>query len=307
MRSIDRLVGDRTAFAAAWERQPLLSHDLGDFADVFGPGEAQRMLADGLPAATVRLFREGASLPTEHAARPKRPNAGNHVRIADYGRVARYVSEGYTLVLDEVQEYSPAVAAFAGDLAAETGYPVDCAAFLTPPHSRGAGPHTDTIGLFMRQVHGTKRWRISAPVEPWPAKRWQPGDPAEEVLDVVLEPGQCLYLPRGHVHVGETGDEASVHLALSLDTPTWGALLGAAVRVLAAEIPELREPLPPLFAAVDRERLLDERMTALAERLAKVRWSDLAPKQPRRPGPPAAAGALAAVLDTPPRQKEPTS
>jgi hypothetical protein len=301
MRSIDRLVGDRTAFAAAWEHEPLLSGDLGGFEDVFGPDEAQRMLAAGLPAATVRLFRAGESLPADRIARPKRPNAGNHVRIADYRRVTRYVSEGYTLVLDEVQEYSPAVAVFAADLAAETGYPVDCAAFLTPPHSRGAGPHADTVGLFMRQVHGAKRWRISAPAEQWPARRWQPGDPAEPVLDIVLEAGQCLYLPRGYVHVGETGDQSSAHLAISVDTPAWGALLEAAVRAVAGEIPELREPLPPAFAEVDRERLFDERMAALTERLVKARWSDLAPRLRPRPAPPA-PGEFTAVLD----KKEPT-
>lgn len=301
MRSIDRLVADRSAFAAAWERAPLLSEDLGGFDDVFDPAEAQRLLVAGVPAATVRLFREGRSVPAERTARPKRANAGNHVRIADYGRVAKYVADGYTLVLDEIQEYSPAVAAFASGLAAETGYPVDCAAFLTPPHSRGVNPHADTVGLFMRQVHGAKRWRISAPAEQWPTKPWQPGDPAEPVLDIVLEAGQCLYLPRGYVHVGETGDQSSAHLAISVDTPAWGALLEAAVRAVAGEIPELREPLPPAFAEVDRERLFDERMAALTERLVKARWSDLAPRLRPRPAPPA-PGEFTAVLD----KKEPT-
>lgn len=305
MRSIDRLVADRSAFAAAWERAPLLSTELGGFDEVFGPDEAQRLLAAGLPAPTVRLFRQGATLPADRVARPKRPNAGNHVRIADYGRVARHIAEGYTLVLDEVQEYSPAVAAFAAGLAAETGYPVDCAAFLTPPHSRGVAPHADNVGLFMRQVHGAKRWRISAPAEQWPARPWREGDPAEQVLDIVLEAGQCLYLPRGYVHVGETLDQSSVHLAISVDTPAWGAMLEAAVRAVAAEIPELREPLPPAFAEVDRERLFDERMAALTERLVKTRWSDLAPRLRARPAPPA-PGELTAVLDTPPTVKEPT-
>lgn len=299
LQSIARLVADPAALAAVWEREPLLSTDLGGFDDVFGVAEVQRMLVKGLPASTVRLFSRGRSLPPDQVARPANPNARNHLRLADYRRVAAHIREGYTLVLDEVQSHSPRVAEFAAALAAQTGYAVDCTAFLTPPHSQGVAPHTDAASLFLRQVHGAKRWRISAPAQLWPARRWREGDPARPVLDVVLEAGQCLYLPRGYVHVGETLERPSMHLAASMDVPAWGSLLEAAVRAVVADAQPLREPLPPLFAEVDRERLLRERVALLAERLAKVQWSELAPGAPPSPVP-VEPGDLAAALDTPP-------
>lgn len=73
----------------------------------------------------------------------------------------------------------------------------------------GVGPHIDSYDVFLLQVHGKRRWRIGPVadgtlVDGLPVRILKHFEPAE---DVVLEPGDMLYLPPlwGHdgIAVGE--------------------------------------------------------------------------------------------------------
>jgi hypothetical protein len=300
MDSMMRLVSDPQALEAAWEREPLLCDGLGSFDDVFSVDLAQQLIAANLPLPWVRLFVGGEPVEPARYARPREPSARGAQLFADADTVLRFVGAGATLALEELQTFSPNISAFAADLARRTGYRVDCTAFLTPAHARGLSPHYDVSSAFIRQVHGAKRWRISEPACRWPARRCRPGDETatRQVLDVTLEEGQSLYIPRGFVHAGETAGCASAHLTIGLHGQTWGELLQSALALAAAECEELREALPPAFSAVNREEFFRERATLLAGVLDKLLWSEVDPGASwttanRKPAP---AGALAAVL-----------
>lgn len=73
----------------------------------------------------------------------------------------------------------------------------------------GVGPHVDSYDVFLLQVHGRRRWRISPPgdatlQEGLPLKILRHFEPAEER---VLEPGDMLYLPPGWGHDGQAEGE----------------------------------------------------------------------------------------------------
>ncbi|MEU9129640.1 cupin domain-containing protein [Kitasatospora sp. NPDC048540] len=269
-----RLVGTADRLESAWESRPFVAVALGSFSDVFDARTAERLIhTTGLPLPSVRLFRDGEELPAARVGRGRERTAGRREPLLDGRAVEREVAAGATLVLEELQTYCPQVAAFCRELTAETGFATYCAAFLTPAGARGVAPHYDTAGVLVRQVHGSKRWRVSAPTERWPVREWSPARPGPEpepLLDVVLHAGECLYIPRGFVHVGDATEEASVHLSVALRPVTWGAVLRPLVeRALAAE--ELRECLPYGFHRLDPggfEELLAARAAALAGRLA---------------------------------------
>ena len=227
MENLLRLVDDIAVLESAWERRPFVSTPRDGFDAVFTVAAAERLLFAGLPLASARLFRDGRPLPSGLIARSGGSGARVRDRQVDGAKVIRHVGDGATLTLEDLQSHSPRIAAFAAALFRETGYEADCTAFLTPPHSRGVDPHYDPVSVFLRQVHGAKRWRISAPAVRWPGRRTGFDAAAvaaagEPVLDVVLREGQCLYIPRGFVHVGETAGEPSVHLSVSLRAATWG-------------------------------------------------------------------------------------
>jgi ribosomal protein L16 Arg81 hydroxylase len=70
-------------------------------------------------------------------------------------------------------------------------------------------------------------------------------DGAEPLLDVELEAGDALYLPRGYVHAALTTDEHSVHLTVGVLSITWRDVLDDAV-ALAADDEQFRDALPAL-------------------------------------------------------------
>ncbi|CAB9508295.1 demethylase and histidyl-hydroxylase NO66 [Seminavis robusta] len=107
----------------------------------------------------------------------------------------------------------------------EWGCMVGANAYLTPPGgSQGFAPHYDDIEAFCLQLEGRKRWKVYAPPKEARLPRVSSEDFTDEdmmeqepVLDVVLEPGDFLYMPRGWVHQGITlpGNEHSLHLTMS--------------------------------------------------------------------------------------------
>lgn len=110
----------------------------------------------------------------------------------------------------------------------EWGCMVGANAYLTPKGaSQGFAPHYDDIEAFCLQLEGRKRWKVYAPKKEERLPRVSSEDFTEDdmkdrdpVMDVVLEPGDMLYMPRGWIHQGITlpasqGNEHSLHLTMS--------------------------------------------------------------------------------------------
>jgi hypothetical protein len=124
---------------------------------------------------------------------------------------------------------------------------VQANAYLTPRQSQGLPVHHDTHDVFVLQVAGTKRWLVYDPVLELPLReqRYDPelGPPGETVLDVVLGPGDTLYLPRGWLHQALTSDDDSLHLTIGVNVVPWIAALRAAVDRCADDV-EFRRSVP---------------------------------------------------------------
>lgn len=101
-------------------------------------------------------------------------------------------------------------------------------AYLTPPSgAQGFAPHYDDIEAFCLQLEGQKRWKVYAPLKKSERlPRTSSEDFVEDTLrdhepflDIVLEPGDILYMPRGWIHQACTieGDNCthSLHLTMS--------------------------------------------------------------------------------------------
>lgn len=250
--AMDRLVSDHAAFEAAWESQPLLSRGLECCEDLLSL-EAVAELIDqrGLRLPYFRMVKEGVQVPTSDYTTRLGRDRGQLSGVIDPGAVRECLAGGATLVLQGLRYYCPEISNLCNDLSAELGHPVHANAYLTPAFSKGAGRHYDDHSVFMRQVSGRKRWCVQAPVEQWPtATCFDSRIDTETVLDVTLEPEDCLYLPRGFVHDGSTGADPSLHLSFTLDDPPrWADVL---LRTLAAEMEkrtELRSILPLGYAS----------------------------------------------------------
>eukprot|EP00854_Cymbomonas_tetramitiformis_P033925 gene33925-43836_t len=110
---------------------------------------------------------------------------------------------------------------------------VGCNCYLTPKGSQGFSPHYDDIDAFVLQLEGSKRWRLYKPREPGEhLVRFSSGDFTQEevgepIVDVVLHPGDIMYMPRGCIHQAVScPDQHSLHITISaFQRCTWADFL----------------------------------------------------------------------------------
>ena len=159
-------------------------------------------------------------------------------------KVLALYADGATLVLQGLHRIWPPLIDFARELGADLGQPLQINAYLTPPGNQGFATHYDTHDVFVLQVDGRKRWRIHEPVLADPLDRQAWGGRADEVsatasgepaIDVVLEPGDALYLPRGWLHSAQAQGDSSLHLTVGIRALTRYALVEELLGLAAEE------------------------------------------------------------------------
>jgi cupin superfamily protein len=68
------------------------------------------------------------------------------------------------------------------------------------------------------------------------------GEPGEPVLDVTLQAGDTLYLPRGWLHEAKTSETDSLHLTVGVNVYTWMDAFRAALDSCSREVGFRRSP-----------------------------------------------------------------
>ncbi len=235
------------------------------YDDLLSLKDVERILCSGgLRHPAFRLVKAGERIElgdytTDIPWRPV-PFAG---AIDVPGAISAFAN-GATVVLQALHHTHPPLAAFCRLLEAELEQPVQANAYFTPRGSQGLPVHHDTHDVFCLQVAGSKRWLVYEPALELPLRdqRYRPekGDPGEPVLDLVLEAGDMLYMPRGWLHQALTSDEDSLHLTIGVTVYTWLDALRAALESCADEL-ELRRSVPDDgVATADLLGVLEERL-----------------------------------------------
>jgi lysine-specific demethylase/histidyl-hydroxylase NO66 len=250
-----------------WERRPLVvpRGEAGRFDPILSGADAERLVCStAVRMPGFRLVKDGTPVPPDAYTEdiPWRP--GTFSQTARVERVAAEFAAGATIVLQALHLAWHPAALYCRALEQRLGCPVQANAYWTPAAAAGFALHHDTHDVFVLQVAGRKRWAVHEPVVELPLKsqRWSDGlgDPGEPVIEVTLEPGDTLYLPRGWPHRATTTDDESLHLTVGLHPPTRLDALRAALDRCADDV-EFRRSLAP-DGALDGDLL--ER---LAERL----------------------------------------
>ena len=176
-------------------------------------------------------------------------------RLADGGfdaaAIGRDFADGYTIVLDSVQRYAPAIGALAQSIEVELDFATQVNAYFTPPESQGFAAHSDDHDALIVQLQGSKIWHVYEGVDVAPHEMWRheamstAGLPAP--VDVRLEAGDVLYVPRGRVHAAESTSELSVHLTVGLHAPTLFMLATRELNALNNSDDRIHTQLPPRF------------------------------------------------------------
>ncbi|KKK05920.1 cupin domain-containing protein [Micromonospora sp. HK10] len=275
-----------------WGRSPLLSRaaelpNPAGFRDLLSPADADELLSRrGLRTPFLRVAKDGQLVPAARWTGGGGAGAEIGDQVLDEQILALY-ADGATLVLQGLHRTWPALVDFARDLGLALAQPLQVNAYLTPAGSQGFATHYDTHDVFVLQVDGRKHWRIHPPVLPDPLEKQPWGGRADEVaataegrpaLDVVLEPGDALYLPRGWLHSAQAQESSSLHLTVGIRALTRYALVEELL-ALAAEDPRLRAGLPFGLDVADPDAIepeLTETVEALRDWLLRADPESLA-------------------------------
>jgi len=268
-----------------------------------------------------RLVDSGATADPATVTRSARLGDRDLTDLAAPNKVIDGYRTGATVVLQGLHLTDPSLARFANNLALELDQPIQINAYLSPAASQGLDLHFDYHDVFVVQLEGTKRWRIWAPNDrtrdPIGGRHAiarptfdELGDP---MLDLVLEPGDVLYVPRGYGHVAETTERASAHLTVGLLAITWHRVVRRAIDdEIAAGRLRAAIPLSALGPAADAAHAdvgtpdltglpLDLDSLAVRRWIAREIWSKQASTRlcPREAGDPAAADGPLVVTPGP--------
>lgn len=227
--------------AARSERAALLTVDTLD-----------RILAEGnVPAELVSFNLRGEPTKLSYYSDEHIIGKGRRIRSLDLERAYQLLSRGHTMVVAELQRRHVPIASLCASMAELLEGRVNANAYLTPPRHQGFGPHWDSHDVFIVQLHGQKRWRLFGAPHPLPLSeetfdRLAPnvGAPQQEL---VLEPGDLLYVPRGHIHEAAALDTLSLHVTIGVTVPRATDLISEMLLIAAHEDVEFRRALPPDF------------------------------------------------------------
>ncbi len=256
-----------TFAAQVWGRRAVLAHRGPDaFDDLLTLEIVDELVSRrGLRTPFLRVAKSGTTLPSSRFTRPGGVGAGVGDQVDDTA-LTRLFADGHTVVLQGLHRVHGPLIDFAQQLSADLGHPVQVNAYVTPASAQGFSDHYDVHDVFVLQVAGRKRWSIHDPVhrhplrdQPWTDHRAAVEAVAatEPVLDVVLEPGDVLYLPAGFLHAAEALGETTAHLTVGVHTWNRMHLLDQALALLG-EDEGLRTPLPLGLDVGDPHALLAE-------------------------------------------------
>jgi ribosomal protein L16 Arg81 hydroxylase len=240
-----------TFLAEYWDKAPMVTvGSAGRFTDIFSLAELDRLLSMGaISDSLLKVLKVGVAVPVHAFTRSAWSLRRSANVTADCARIAELIAGGYTLQALDIDHVSDGLAALCAGLEAELSHHTWATAFVTPPMSQGLAAHSDKYGVFVLQIHGSKRWNVykrrseAARTETRIAL-----DPAEHpVLSVILHSGDTLYVPPGYVHEVKSLQNLSMHISIGVVHARLADFIRYALDWYA-DRPDFLESLPPAFS-----------------------------------------------------------
>jgi len=201
----------------------------------------------------------------------------------DAQKVKALLANGASLVLNDIDLQAPGltdVSAVARALEETLEAKAQANLYSSPRERQAFASHYDAHDVYAVHVEGEKLWRIyegraDLPIEHPAFKSRTPDEHARAkgkvIAEVLMKPGDLLYLPRGQYHDAIAQSERTTHIAFGvvgvIGMDVVSALYARAVEdaLFRADMPRRHGQGPGTGQA-----LFDERIAALGRRLAEL-------------------------------------
>jgi 50S ribosomal protein L16 3-hydroxylase len=173
-----------------WQQKPVvIRQGFEHFVDLIGPNELAGLACEEEVESRL-VYKQAGQWQAENGP---------------FESYARFGEEGWTLVVQAVNHWSPEVAALVPPFSFIPKWRFDDVMISYATPGGGVGPHIDLYDVFICQGSGRRHWRVGDlgdhPQFAAHAALLHTG-PFEAIIDVVLQPGDILYIPPGFPHEG---------------------------------------------------------------------------------------------------------
>jgi len=147
------------------------------------------------------------------------------LRFIDKSRINDVLARGGSVILEGLDILEPVINTFLAKVDAAMPCALsNCVAFFSQKNSEAYRGHRDADDVLVIHLSGEKKWRIFAPQQRrhlgnYPLTLAQMG---EQVAEIVMRPGDALFMRAGVPHQVETVGDHSLHVAFDLIDRTPG-------------------------------------------------------------------------------------
>jgi ribosomal protein L16 Arg81 hydroxylase len=225
---------------------------------------------------TLKLYFKNRAALRENYCDTTDVRAGTSAPISP-AKVKALMGLGASLVANHLHRVCPEVGAVANMLEQQFAARVAANVYCSFKGVQAFQTHFDLHDVFAVQAEGEKTWRVyesraDAPVMPLPPgdeiEKWLTESRGRLLFEVVMKPGDILYLPRGQYHDALTGAQASLHVTFGV-SPATGLALFKLLETAVTQESAFRAYLPDARNPAE----LQEQLAALAERIKAVMTS----------------------------------
>lgn len=236
------------------------------------------------PCAPFLKLHDGAGIVAEERFVELYNDLGSTRRRINKPAFYGLLRGGATLILNRVDGRHPLIRSLCLDVSKLTGQHTLANGYLAFGQRPSFGKHWDCHDVFAMQLTGRKRWQLYSPTFELPLPHQTSKDhkaecPAEPVLDIILESGDILYIPRGWWHCATPVGEPTFHVAVGVhpaaikDYFSWlceeklGELLSCrrSLGFDGASMALVREAAQQALAVFESPGYLDEYLRLIAE------------------------------------------
>ena len=242
-------------FSDYWEKKPIhiKRSDVQFYNDLITLDNVQSTLSfGGLRYPAIQLSKNGAFLHPDVFCSDIRSGEIVFGGVPDLDKLHAEYKSGATLSLPGFNRAWKPLMTLAAAVEEYLNHAVHTNIYITPGNASGFTPHYDAHEVFILQISGTKHWRIFEPPVNLPhhSQAFKPHmlTPSLPIMELDLEPGDLLYLPRGFVHAANSLENASMHVTLGVTVYTYVELMTAWLQSSKNEL-AIRKALPPGFAS----------------------------------------------------------
>lgn len=203
-------------FEKYWSKQYLhiSSNDAGKYQHILTLQDFDQLITTGTHD-TIRLVRERQIIPPPMFAQGQ-----------DKEAMVKFFNEGYTIVYEHLNKTWEPLRNLCWNVKNHLNIAkkVYANVYLTPASSQALKRHADWQDVFILQIHGEKRWQLFEAAYKLPINNEQTQnlaptlENAPEVADLILKPGDLLYVPRGLAHEVHTQQKDSLHVTFTIET-----------------------------------------------------------------------------------------